>query len=143
MNYEEILKISQNTLERFVHIQTKILAPSHRESARFSIDNIEQFLQRQWVLPLPLFLSLGFIPTVGFIEPHSASERFTAPQTAFPLILFLFKKRENKKEKKRNRRKPLKIQGKKGKADTDPAATLRMHLDPRLGENEEKMKKER
>ena len=32
----------------------------------------------------------------------------------------------------------MKIQGKKGKADTDPASTLRMHLDPRLGENEEK-----
>ena len=70
-----------------VHVPSKILAQSHQESARFSIDN--------------------------------------------------------KKEKKRHRKKPLKIQGKKGKADTDPAATLRMHLDPRLGENEEKMKKER
>ena len=32
----------------------------------------------------------------------------------------------------------MKIQGKKGKADTDPAATLRMHLDPSLGEKKEK-----
>ena len=32
----------------------------------------------------------------------------------------------------------MKIQGKKGKADTDPAATLRMHLDSSLGEKKEK-----
>ena len=63
------------------------------------------------VLPLPLFLSLGFTSN-GWLHPAL--------------------------KKQKRKAKTLYLQGKRANADTDPASTLRMNLDPILGEKKEK-----
>ncbi len=78
----------------FVQIQSRTLAPSKPKSARSSIELDKVFLQRQWVLPLPLFLSLGFTSN-GWLHPASHS------LTQFSLLFSSFQKR--KKERKQHR----------------------------------------
>ena len=94
------------------------------------------------VLPLPLFLSLGFTSN-GWLHPASHS------LTQFSLLFSSFKRRKKRKKTTKNHRHPalkkrkrkaktLYLQGKRANADTDPASTLRMNLDPGLGEKKEK-----
>ena len=102
------------------------------------------FLQRQWFFHCLCFCLWASLPTVGFIRHHTASHSF--PSYSLPL-----KKGKRKKttqnhphpalKKQKRKAKTLYLQGKRANADTDPASTLRMNLDPSLGEKKEKGKK--
>ena len=95
------------------------------------------FLQRQWFFHCLCFCLWASLPTVGFIRHHTASHSF--PSYSLPL-----KKEKRKKttqnhphpalKKQKRKAKTLYLQGKRANADTDPASTLRMNLDPSLGE---------
>ena len=102
-----------------VHIHTKILAPSHQESARPTIDNIEQFFRGSGSSTASVSVSGPSILTVGSIKPHNASERFTAPHTvsnSFPSYPLPFQKERKQKRKEEKPPKTLENTRKKGKS---------------------------
>ena len=83
MNYEEFLKITKSSFELVVHVPSKTLAPSHPESARPTIDNIE------WLFYRGSGSSAASVSVSGLHFQRLASSGITQPHTVFPLILFL------------------------------------------------------